>query len=268
MTASGRGFFGDLPHSVKAVDDSEVIAEGSSWNYISFGMDAQSAYGFHHLRENHPALAFGRLINQFWYSFFGLRSGWFCCCNSLNPPVNRRLKLEVLNQSEQWTEVELANNIKALVLVNLQSYAGGRNIWGKAKLSKKEKEQGMIEPKIDDGLFEVVGFRTGWHTGFVMIGWTHCVRLAQGKGARIKLQRAQDDPVGEQDFLHMQIDGEPWKQRIPTSEQEQLNLEVTYNGQSSLLMNTGKKREVEVEENTSTPAGGNNQGTPGPSTGQ
>lgn len=75
IRAPASGYFEDLPHVLKTVDDERQVANGCAWNYISFGMDAQSAYGFHHLREAHPALAFGRLINQFWYSFFGLRSG-------------------------------------------------------------------------------------------------------------------------------------------------------------------------------------------------
>eukprot|EP00210_Caulerpa_lentillifera_P000787 g762.t1 len=265
LTASTKGYFADLPHSLKPINDGEVVAAGCAWNYISFGMDAQSAYGFHHLRENHPALAFGRLINQFWYSFYGLQSGWFCCCNSLNPPVNKRLKLRVLSSSNEWTEVNLPNNIKALVVVNLQSYAGGRNIWGKGKLSKKEKEKGMSEPKIDDGLFEVVGFRTGWHTGFVMVGMSHCVRLAQGKAAQIKLNCNRDDPAGERDFIYMQIDGEPWKQRIPTSVQDQLTVEVSYNGFSSLLMNRKKMKDADFTGQSTNHESGEEQGNRGTS---
>lgn len=37
-----------------------------AWNYISVGMDAKAAQGFHHLRDTKPSLAFSRAANQFW----------------------------------------------------------------------------------------------------------------------------------------------------------------------------------------------------------
>lgn len=42
-----------------------VAAE--AWNYISVGMDAKAAQGFHHLRDTKPKLAFSRAANQAWY---------------------------------------------------------------------------------------------------------------------------------------------------------------------------------------------------------
>lgn len=77
-----KEYFMDLPYVLKASSEDGSSVAGCSWNYISIGMDAQSAYGFHHLREKHPALASGRLVNQFWYSFFGLRSGNTLTCPS------------------------------------------------------------------------------------------------------------------------------------------------------------------------------------------
>lgn len=173
--------------------------------------------------------------------------GWFCCCNSLNPPINRSVEIEVLTKEDEWKQIEMPNSVKAIVLLNLQSYAGGRNIWGKGRLSKREIEKGLIEPKLNDGLFEVVGFRTGYHTGFVMVGLAHCIRLGQGKAARIRAHRQKEDPAGEIESLYMQIDGEPWKQRIPTSAGEVLNIDVAHRGRSSLLMNKRKMKEKDFE---------------------
>lgn len=53
----------------------DVVMEGMFWNYFSVGADAQAAYNFHHLRDNHPALASNRVANQFWYSAFSCTSG-------------------------------------------------------------------------------------------------------------------------------------------------------------------------------------------------
>lgn len=77
--------------------------------------------------------------------------GWGCC----PPPISNTLKLQVLpGTSNTWTDVNIPKSVKAVVLLNLQSYGGGRNIWG-GKLSSGDKERGMHLPKFDDGLFEV-----------------------------------------------------------------------------------------------------------------
>jgi len=77
MRAPSKEYFVDLPHSLVSSNEDGSAVNGCSWNYISLGMDAQSAYGFHHLREDHPRFASGRMINQFWYGFFGIKSGQF-----------------------------------------------------------------------------------------------------------------------------------------------------------------------------------------------
>lgn len=39
---------------------------GMFWNYMSVGMDAAAAHGFHQLRESRPWAARGRITNQAW----------------------------------------------------------------------------------------------------------------------------------------------------------------------------------------------------------
>ena len=51
---------------------------GLFWNYLSLGLDAEAAYGFHRMREAHSWAASTRLLNQAWYSYFSCTSGWFC----------------------------------------------------------------------------------------------------------------------------------------------------------------------------------------------
>jgi Diacylglycerol kinase accessory domain len=63
-----------------------------SWNYVSVGMDAQAAYGFHELRESKPRLAASRAANQFWYGYFSCASGWFCGSG----PLKRKVRTAVL----------------------------------------------------------------------------------------------------------------------------------------------------------------------------
>jgi diacylglycerol kinase (ATP) len=114
------------------------------------GADAQAAYNFHHLRDTHPMLAPNRVANQMWYSTFSCTSGWFC---GTIPSVSGFSSVQVLQPgSSSWQPLAIPASIKALVLVNLQSYAGGRNIWGE----QKSKQEGRWrEPSSADGLIEV-----------------------------------------------------------------------------------------------------------------
>jgi diacylglycerol kinase (ATP) len=115
------------------------------------GADAQAAYNFHHLRDSHPALASNRVANQFWYSTFSCTSGWFC---GAIPSVSSFSRVEVLQPgSSSWSSLEMPPSIKALVLVNLQSYAGGRNIWGEQASKQKGRWR---QPSFSDGLIEVI----------------------------------------------------------------------------------------------------------------
>ncbi|EEE68333.1 hypothetical protein OsJ_26615 [Oryza sativa Japonica Group] len=70
---------GELPETVSCFD-------GVFYNYFSIGMDAQVAYGFHHLRDEKPFLASGPLSNKRGFveaqsddgllEIFGLKQGW------------------------------------------------------------------------------------------------------------------------------------------------------------------------------------------------
>ncbi|KHG17144.1 Eye-specific diacylglycerol kinase [Gossypium arboreum] len=82
----------DPPHSLKATEDCHFdqtleidggipdkvnCYEGVFYNYFSIGMDAQVAYGFHHLRNEKPYLAQGPITNKIIYSSYSCTQGWF-----------------------------------------------------------------------------------------------------------------------------------------------------------------------------------------------
>lgn len=69
--------------------------------------------------------------------------------------MNNRVTLEVENDGI-FKEVDIPNSIKAIVILNLQSYGGGRNIFGSGKLSKKEIQRSLEQPAVNDGQFEVI----------------------------------------------------------------------------------------------------------------
>lgn len=57
-------------------------------------------------------------------------------------------------QGGEWEEVRLKGAIKALVLLNLQSYGGGRDLWGLQDVAR-DKAKGWQVPIFNDGLIEV-----------------------------------------------------------------------------------------------------------------
>jgi diacylglycerol kinase (ATP) len=213
-----------LPSSVAGErhdkDESAPAFEGLFFNYFSIGMDAQVAYGFHHLRDEKPWLARGRTANQMIYGTFGCTQGWFCTACTMAPRargVSNILKLSVRrrgNSSKDWEEIHLPSNIRAVVICNLKSYAGGRNPWGKPSSSTRQKE-GLGEQRCDDGLLEVMGLKDGWHSAFVLLEVATAVRLCQAEAIKIELNGRTRRKA------YLQMDGEPWMQPMgsPTDDE-------------------------------------------------
>ena len=54
----------------------------------------------------------------------------------------------------EWQPVPIPSSVKAIVLLNLQSYGGGRDIWGLAD-NNKDTQRGWKTPIFNDGMFEV-----------------------------------------------------------------------------------------------------------------
>lgn len=72
-----------------------------------------------------------------------LRCSLQCCC-----------LLQVKGVDGKWLTVRIPSSVKAIVLLNLQSYGGGRDIWGLAD-SAKDTRRGWKTPIFNDGMFEV-----------------------------------------------------------------------------------------------------------------
>ena len=105
-------------------------------------------------------------------------------------------------------------NIRSVVLLNLQSYAGGINLFGRKK--------GYQVPESGDTLLEIVGFKSTPHIGCV-ISHNKCglraVRLGQASVVHLQ-SRAR---------LAMQIDGEPWLQ-------PECSVSISLHNQASVLV--------------------------------
>ncbi|CAL0304953.1 unnamed protein product [Lupinus luteus] len=127
---------GELPDKV-------ICYEGVFYNYFSIGMDAQVAYGFHHLRNEKPYLAQGPIANKIIYSGYTCTQGWFLSPCSGDPSLRGlknilRMHVKRFNSSE-WEQVPVPTSVRAVVALNLHSYGSGRNPWGNLKPEYLEK---------------------------------------------------------------------------------------------------------------------------------
>ena len=81
---------------------------------------------------------------------------------------------------------------------------------------RTQKGEGDFKrPSYSDGLVEVVGFTSGYHAGAVMFKATSCVRMAQARGARMRITGLRPDKDSKLASIFMQVDGEPWRQDVP-----------------------------------------------------
>ncbi|XP_077238259.1 diacylglycerol kinase 7-like [Tasmannia lanceolata] len=199
-----RDIEGDLPEKV-------TCFEGVFYNYFSIGMDAQVAYGFHHLRDEKPYLAHGPIANKVIYSGYSCTQGWFftpCMSDPSLRGLNNILRVQIkkVNCSE-WEQIRVPSSVRAVVALNLHNYGSGRNPWGQLKPEYLEKK-GFVEAHADDGLLEIFGLKQGWHASFVMVELISAKHIAQAASIRLEIRG------GQWKRAYMQMDGEPWKQPI------------------------------------------------------
>ncbi|KAK8649777.1 hypothetical protein V6N13_139436 [Hibiscus sabdariffa] len=273
------GEVSDPPHSLKATEECHLdqtleiqgnipdkvnCYEGVFYNYFSIGMDAQVAYGFHHLRNEKPYLAQGPISNKIIYSSYTCTQGWFltpCISDpslrsdekrapgqvheldqletswpSSSPrtgkPMNWGLK-NILRihikraRCSEWEQIPVPKSVRAIVALNLHNYGSGRNPWGKLKPDYLEK-RGFVEAHADDGLLEIFGLKQGWHASFVMVELITAKHIAQASSIRLEIRG------GEWKDVFMQMDGEPWKQ--PMSQEHSTFVEIKRVPYQSLMI--------------------------------
>ncbi|KAL0359825.1 UNVERIFIED_CONTAM: Diacylglycerol kinase [Sesamum angustifolium] len=208
----------ETPYSLKAIEetplDQELAVEGDIpekvdcyqgvfYNYFSIGMDAQVAYGFHNLRmRNHTLLKVH--LEQ-------VARGWFFTPCSKDPGLRSlrnilRIYFKKVNRSK-WEQIPVPSSVRSIVALNLPSYGSGRNPWGNLKPDYLEK-RGFVEAHADDGCVEVFGLKQGWHASMVMVELISAKHIAQASAIRFELRG------GEWKEAYMQMDGEPWRQRM------------------------------------------------------
>ncbi|XP_061348700.1 diacylglycerol kinase 1-like [Gastrolobium bilobum] len=229
----------DLPHAMHAfqrVSSTDKLNlegyhtyRGGFWNYFSMGMDAQVSYAFHSERKLHPEKFKNQLYNQSAYLKLGCTQGWFLASlfQSSSRNIAQLTKVKIMKKQGQWEDLHIPRSIRSIVCLNLPSFSGGLNPWGKPN-RKKSIYRDLTLPFVDDGLFEVVGFRDAWHGLVLLAPNGHGTRLAQASKIRFEFHK------GAADCTYMRIDGEPWKQPLPKYD-DTIVVEISHHGQVSML---------------------------------
>ncbi|WOL08598.1 diacylglycerol kinase 3 [Canna indica] len=194
----------ELPESISC-------CEGVFYNYFSIGMDAQVAYGFHHLRNKKPYLAQGPISNKLIYAGYSCTQGWFFT-PCVKTPSLRGLK-NILSlyirkvNSKEWEKITVPSSVRSIVILNLDSYGSGSHPWGNPTPEYLEQRK-FFEAHTDDGMLEIFGLKQGWHASVVMVKLISAKHIAQAAAIKLELRG------GDWNKAYMQMDGEPWKQPI------------------------------------------------------
>ncbi|KAL0320711.1 UNVERIFIED_CONTAM: Diacylglycerol kinase, partial [Sesamum radiatum] len=139
-------------------------------------------------------------------------------------------KVKIMKKPGQWIDLHIPQSIRSIVCLNLPSFSGGLDPWGRP-CKQKLHSRDLTPPYVDDGFFEVVGFRDAWHGLVLFAPNGHGTRLAQANRVRFEFHK------GAADHTFMRMDGEPWKQPLPVDD-DTVVVEISHFGQVSILANT------------------------------
>lgn len=192
-------------------DDRRLILN----NYFSIGIDAKIALDFHLAREKNPKKFKSRTINKMYYAQYGALS-----MISGTPEIPKKITLFVDD-----VEIAIPSNLEGVMVLNLPSWAGGKNPWG----SHSEEWQPQ---SVSDKLVEVIGLKGSFHMGRIQGNISDGIKLAQGSKVVFEWVDETELPV--------QLDGEPWMNG-------KCRIEIEHYTQSKMIMN---KEQSIIEEDS------------------
>ena len=183
-------------------------------NYWSIGLDAKIALDFHRARQSDPAAFNGRFTNKVQYVKFAT-------LDFIGP--NTTLLAGRIELYVDGAPVPVPADAQALVVLNLPSCYGGRNLWGDT-LTPEERARGWTPAALDDMKLEIVAIRNTVQLGEINTGLALPHKVAQGQDVRVRLlsqdeQRERIDTATEKPCAEIpcQFDGEPYLQPMDCS---------------------------------------------------
>eukprot|EP00891_Asterochloris_glomerata_P008689 jgi/Astpho2/8689/Aster-05259 len=232
---------GHLPAALHPADcpANQDTRVGQFSYYLTVGLDAEAAYRFDQIRKHQPHLAKHRWQNIFWYGAKAAQTGWLC---GGKPLIKHDIHVKIrASKDGAWQDMHVPKDVRALVVLNFQSYSGGKDIWGLHDHQwPDEKAKGLKKPIFDDNCIEVIGLKGGLHTAGVLAQisphW-HGERLGQAYELDMTLHAAEGVPGR---VTHMRLDGEAWEQPLPQQDEQPLTVHISLAGSARVLLNTHK----------------------------
>ena len=199
-------------------------------NYLGVGVDARAALAFHEAREANPSWFFSSVTNKLLYGAFGAVDFVTHSCRDL-------LRDHVAIVAD-GRPVPVPRGAEGIIVLNLNSYAGGARMWDAGKRGTHRKnalcaalsggyqdtmfdesnddiderrsngdadadaDDAFGTSRRDDGLVDIVAVYGALHLGQLSLGTDRPVRLRQARAVRIE--------VGERFPVH--VDGQPWEE--------------------------------------------------------
>jgi len=234
---------------ISLLDRWEVTIEGKNskktqvktfFNYLGVGADAQAALQVHYLRESKPEWFFSRIINKAWYGVFGAEDLIMASC------VNVRKEVKLIADG---VEVPLPADSQGIIVMNIDSYAGGVPLWshgtlpptrntgnrpspfrspfrrsrsmnalGLQRLDSSEDLQTVFSD--DEDMFSRVTAcdrPSSCQDGLLEIvsirGAFHLGQIKVGLSNAQRLCQCREAKITIRNKVAVQVDGEPWRQR-------------------------------------------------------
>eukprot|EP00009_Paramoeba_aestuarina_P010714 CAMPEP_0201540926 /NCGR_PEP_ID=MMETSP0161_2-20130828/71202_1 /ASSEMBLY_ACC=CAM_ASM_000251 /TAXON_ID=180227 /ORGANISM="Neoparamoeba aestuarina, Strain SoJaBio B1-5/56/2" /LENGTH=805 /DNA_ID=CAMNT_0047948427 /DNA_START=32 /DNA_END=2447 /DNA_ORIENTATION=- len=186
----GEGFPHPAPVLSSQLKESEDTTSMTMNNYWSIGVDAKVALDFHRKREENPGFFKSRTINKGWYGLYGMKE-----------MVGYESVRRVTRLFLDGEEVALSEGLEGVIVLNIPSYAGGCDLWG-----KNRPDSGFRKPSMSDGFLEVVGIKGTFHMAKIQTGSVKAKKLGQARSVIVEFSTT----------MATQIDGEPKEQEMGT----------------------------------------------------
>eukprot|EP00812_Abedinium_dasypus_P006430 NODE_1812_length_1058_cov_225.291127.p1 GENE.NODE_1812_length_1058_cov_225.291127~~NODE_1812_length_1058_cov_225.291127.p1 ORF type:complete len:306 (-),score=107.85 NODE_1812_length_1058_cov_225.291127:123-1040(-) len=180
-------------------------------NYLCVGVGAAVTLGFHQMRERRPDLFVLRFLNKVWYTWSGLQT---LASGGINLATSLSLTCD-------GVELELPQGLQGVVVLNINSYGGGCDLWGTDGYGSDEALV-PLQHSPQDKLLDVVGVRSIVEITAAQVGLpklANTVRLAQANSVTMVTTAS----------LPVQIDGEPFKLERATT------VDISWKSQALML---------------------------------
>ena len=181
-------------------------------NYLGIGVDAQAALRFHRTRTVSPHLFFSAFTNKILYGLFGFRDVVEHSCAGLHKHVH---------VIADGVRCELPPETEGLILLNINSFAGGVRMW--------ESSEGYGASSMQDGMVDVVVVYGALHLGQLNWGVDKPVRICQARNVKVIVEKG----------FPMHVDGEPWEQPACT-------IDISLRNKALMLRRTADARGMSI----------------------